>query len=176
MIPRLLLVAPLLLLLMSTVACGDDAEEDATSPSDETESPAGSTTDACDWLTPDEIFDATGLDVERTVPAADGCTWDVSEEAAVQAGPNAGEEAILRAEVVSRDRFDAARRGATESEDLDDLGEGAFIVYAEDESDTTIFVDGGSALFSLNLAGALDGRSANTTALRQLSEHLAGRL
>ena len=173
MIPRLLMVAPVLIF---AAACNDDIGEDATSPTDEAASSAAPTTDACDWLTPDEIFDATGLDVERTVPTAEGCTWDLSEEAAVQAGPNAGEEAVLGAEVVSRDRFDAARDDASESDELDDLGDDAFIVYAEDESDTTIFVDGGSASFSLNLAGALDGRSANTTALRQMSEHIAARL
>lgn len=173
-----------LLLAFAVVACGDDDVEDTTPPIDELDTPEGavdggvddvepsdlgSREGACGWLSPDDISDATGLAVETATPAADGCTWELTESAAVIDGPNEGEDAELQITTIDERAFEAAQDDAAADEQVDDLGDEAFVAIAEDESDTRIFVHAGSLFFTVNLAGALDGQSANSAALVDLS-------
>lgn len=142
-------------LLLTVAACADDDVEDTTPPIDELDTPddkedagvddavppdAGSTEGPCGWLTPDDISDAMGLAVERATPADGVCTWDVSDEAAVAAGPNQGEDAVLRVSAIDQQAFDAARDAGSNVEPVDGVGDEAFVQFAADESETTIFV------------------------------------
>lgn len=160
--------------LILTAACGDDdaapqgdAADEVVADTDVTRATVSE--GPCDWVTSDGIFGATGLTVEGTVPRSNGCTWELTESAAVLEGPNDPEQATFSASEIDQAAFDAAQ----EADDgrivpIDSVGDEAFVHVAEDESETALYVRDGSAFFTLRLAGALDGANANTDALVDL--------
>lgn len=155
-------------------ACGDDAEPDegAFDPQNEAFNPDPSSDKGfCAFLSPEEIEDTTGLGVEEGVVDGDGCTWRLGESAAVREGPNAGEDARLVARLIDRSTYEANRSRATEQPSLsvEDVGADAYLVVAEDESQTTLYVADDPSPFTLRLQGGLDGTSATATALAELA-------
>lgn len=181
MVLRVLFTAVVLIL---AAACGDDddARQDAAADeivADTDETRATESGGPCDWVTSDGIFGATGLTVEGTVPRTNGCTWELTESAAVLEGPNDPEEATLSASEIDQAPFDAAQ-GADDGRivPIDSVGDDAFVHVAEDDSETTLYMRDGTAFFTLRLAGALDGANANTDALvdlgRTVLQHAEG--
>ena len=164
---RLLMI---ILVSFAVAACGDDDVDDTAATVDETDTAEG----PCGWLTTGDISDVTGLELVTTTPGPDGCTWGLTESAAVIDGPNEGEEAVLETTMIDLTAFDAARDDAAESDTVD-VGDEAFMRFADDESNTRIYVRDGDAAFTMRLAGALDGRNANTNALVSLSSLIVER-
>lgn len=155
-------------------ACGDDTDRDdgvAGPENQELDPVPGSDEGFCAFLSAEDIEDATGLGVDEGVADGEGCTWRLGESAAVRGGPNAGEDARLVARRIDMTTFDEHRSQATDvpSLSVDEVGEDAYLVVAEDESATTLYVAGEPGPFTLRLQGGLDGTSANATALGQLA-------
>lgn len=160
---------------MLLTACGDDTaepDENAIDPQNEAFNPDPTSDEGfCAHLSPGEIEDATGLGVDEGVVDGDGCTWRLGESAAVIGGPNAGEDARLEARTIDMATFETDRALATDEPALavEDVDGEAYLVVAEDESDTTLYVADDPSPFTLRLQGGLDDTSANATALSQLA-------
>lgn len=174
------------------LACGDDVPEDNTPPIDELDTPddrtdagvddetpedLGSAEGACGWLTPDEIGDATGHQVVEATPEADGCDWQITDEAAVVDGPNEGEDTRLRLTTIDEETFRSARTEgeALEAQPVPDVGDEAYARRQPDDFTTTLYVADDGSFFALSIVAALDDPNATLDALVDLSRKVAAR-